>query len=190
MPPLESPCTSFSLGLRRCSFTKIYVSSSFKKAFRDMFLLNYCIRWVLMPCPPLWSMRCDGKLENAINFSVNQQKAQGFISLPTSSSAVGNISENGVSELLSILTNCHPSSQGQCPSPHRCWRFKTMKWTKMIALLLHPPFNLNLGLRCLGSRPARRYLAFSESLPWFPRKSLFFKWFPPLRLPFRLCYSE
>ena len=138
------------------------------KCIPEMFwgtlLFNYCIRWVLMRCPPLWSMRCVGKLENIINSISHTAKGSRF-HLTSISFAGGSVSEKEVFWLLSILTNCHPWSQGQCPSPHRCWRFKTMKWTKMIAHPLHPLFSLSLGPRCSGSRPARRYLAFLGFVP-------------------------
>ena len=85
------------------------------------------------------------------------------------------------------------SPQGQCPSPLRSWQFKMTKWTKMIALLLHLRFSLNLEPRCLGYHPARRYLSFwlcSLNIQVLLGLGSLYKCFTPSRWPFRLCCKE
>ena len=146
-------------------------------------LLKFCIRWVLMPCPPLWSMRCEGESENTIDSALNVAP---YFFVFWRYVIISEKRLNYIIPTEPLFWSCRSSfpswsivvihyKQGLCPSPHRCWRFKTTKWTKMIARLSHPRFSLNLELHCSASRPARRYLFFfrlwlgsflSSPLPW------------------------
>ena len=144
-PPLESPCTSCSLGWRK--------SAS-------------------MLCPRLWSMRCDGEsvlifslVLSIILFRFSFWITEAAKKVKTSPAHLlyAIIGQLGHRILTNAIITAYP--KGRCPFRHHSWRSKTMTSMKTSARLLLLRFSLNLEPRCLVSRPVRRYFFIQPGVP-------------------------